>query len=288
MGFENRDYFREDQPGMQLSMPQSMTMRLVLLNVAVYLLQLLTQISTPIGNTSTVDQYLALRPDWFTRPWQAYQLLSYGFLHSVNDIGHILINMVVLWMFGQEIERKYGAKQFLALYLSAVIFAGLGWSVLEEMMGGTRAGYMVGASGGIAALFLLYALNWPHRQVLFMFVIPMPMWLAAAIALGFDAKGAISRSGNVAFTAHLAGALFGYLFYRTGFNPLAKLLDGASAPKIRRGPKLRVHTPDETDAEDESEVDRILRKISEQGQDSLTRRERRTLEQASERMKHRR
>ncbi|MEQ8211866.1 MAG: rhomboid family intramembrane serine protease [Lacipirellulaceae bacterium] len=283
MGFENRDYFREDQPGVQLSMPQTVTMRLVLLNVAIYFLQLIMQ----SGDTSVINQYFALRADWFSRPWQAYQLLTYGFLHSLGNVGHILLNMFMLWMFGSQVEQRYGPKSFLAFYLTAIVFAGLGWSLTELAYQGSPSG-MLGASGGIAAMFILYALNWPHRQIMFMMIIPAPAWLVASLGILLDMQGAISRSGNVAFTAHLAGALFGYLFYRTGFNPLAKLLDGASAPKIRRGPKLRVHTPDDDEDEGDSEVDRILRKISEQGQDSLTRRERRTLEQASREMKGRR
>ncbi|QDT01385.1 rhomboid family intramembrane serine protease [Adhaeretor mobilis] len=293
MGYENRDYAQYEGQGVQLSMPQSVTMRLVMVNVAVYLLQMFTQYQIPGGPTSppmvtsTIDQYFALSANWFQQPWKAYQLLSYGFLHSLADIGHILVNMVVLWMFGRELENRYGSKQFLGLYLTAIVFAGLGWSIIEAAYGGP-AGGMLGASGGIAALFLLYALNWPYRKVLFMLVIPMPMWLAAGIALFYDAMGAVNRSGNVAFTAHLSGTLFGFLFYKTGFNPLGNFLSGLSTTQLpRRGPKLRVHSPEEEE-ERENEIDRILRKVSASGQGSLTRGERRTLEKESQRIKDRR
>ena len=53
-------------------------------------------------------------------------------------------------------------------------------------------------------------------------------------------------------------------------------------PKMQRRTKLRIHDPeDEPDSKTDDKVDEILRKINEQGQDSLTWRERRILERAS-------
>src|SRR5262249_13618687 len=139
---------------------------------------------------------------------------------------------------------------------------------------------VLGASGGIAAMVILFAMNFPHRMVLFMFVIPMPMWVLAVIVVGWDAWGAMQRSGNVAFTAHLGGALFGFLYYQWGWRLERWLPTGSLAKRFRSKPKLRVIDPDEVDSTD-SRVDEILQKIQEKGQDSLTRGERRILEQAS-------
>jgi hypothetical protein len=125
-----------------------------------------------------------------------------------------------------------------------------------------------------------------------MFVIPMPMWIAAVIVLAFDVRGAMLREGNVAFTAHLAGAVFGLYYYKFGW-PLARWLTGRGGSfSMRRGPKLRVHEPDE-DAEDEEDdlsrqVDAILQKIQDHGQDSLTWSERRLLEKASRKYQQKR
>ena len=146
-----------------------------------------------------------------------------------------------------------------------------------------RPASLIGASGGIAGLFALYALNFPHRQVLLMFILPMPMWVAATIMLGIDIYGAIQRTGVVACTAHLAGAVAGLYYYKFGISPFAWLADRFSGVKLRRKPKLRVHTPAEDDiSEMDGRVDKILQKIQEQGQDSLTWRERRILEKASQ------
>jgi hypothetical protein len=129
-------------------------------------------------------------------------------------------------------------------------------------------------------MVILFAMNFPHRTVLFMFFIPMPMWVLAVIIVGMDALGAVNRSGDVAFTAHLGGAMFGFLYYQWGWRLERWLPSGSLAKRLRPKPKLRVIDPDQVDSTD-SRVDEILKKIQEQGQDSLTRGERRILEQAS-------
>ena len=277
MGLYDREYSREPEPGFHMSAPQSVTMQLVFITGGVYLAQL--AFPQLVG-------WLALGADWFRRPWQAYQLITYGFLHDPSDVGHILINMLVLWMFGREIEARYGRGEFLAFYLIAIAIAGAVWSISEAGFGASRI--LLGASGGISAVFVLYALLYPHRQVLFMFFLPMPMWVAALIALAFDVHGAMNRSGNIAFVAHLAGALFGLCYYKFGWR-LGAMFSRVGSLAPRKGPRLRVHDPEEPEEDDLSvRVDEILKKIQEQGQDSLTASERRILERASRRYQEKR
>ncbi|MCA9259688.1 MAG: rhomboid family intramembrane serine protease, partial [Planctomycetales bacterium] len=232
MGLYDRPYAYDDRPGMQLQPPRTATMQLVAICIVVYLCQLF------IGDAITNTFHLVA--NWFERPWRVYQLLTYGFLHSPNDIGHILINMLMLGMFGLHLERRYRREEFLTFYLTAIVFAGLAWSLVEYFVEGPhvvvnavtgqpavdpqsggpllRWSPVVGASGGIAALVVLFACNYPHQQVLFMFLFPMPMWLVAVIGVILDARGAVARSGNVAFTAHLAGAVFGFLYFKFGWR----------------------------------------------------------------------
>jgi hypothetical protein len=121
-----------------------------------------------------------------------------------------------------------------------------------------------------------------------MFVIPMPMWVAALIIVAMDAFGAVKRSGDVAFTAHLGGAAFGFLYYQWRWRLERWLPSGSLLKRLRPKPKLRVLDPDAPDNATDSRVDEILKKIQEQGQDSLTRGERRILEQASREYQKRR
>jgi membrane associated rhomboid family serine protease len=284
MGIYDRDYSRGPygrQPGFDLGGPRAMVTNLVIANAIVYIAQIFTG-----GANSWITNNFSLHADWYLQPWHFYELLTYGFLHSPRDVWHILVNMFVLWMFGREVEYRYGRREFLAFYLVAIVVAGLVWSI-AEIPSRNHFSSVLGASGGISAMVILFALNFPNRMVLFMFFIPMPMWVLAVIVVGWDAFGAVQRSGDVAFTAHLGGALFGFLYYQWGWRFERWLPSGSMAKRLRRKPKLRVIDPDQVDSTD-SRVDEILKKIQEQGQDSLTRGERRILEQASREYQKRR
>lgn len=292
MGIYDRDYEREQSsygggydsygrpPGVHVNAPQTVLTKLMIITCGVYVAQL-------IVTNGWVTRTFLLPDEWYLAPWQAYRLLTYGFLHSTRDLWHIVLNMWAFWLFGRDIEAKYSSREFLAFYLYAIVAAGLCWSLAELSSAGNAA--VLGASGGVAAVLVLYALNFPHRTVLFMFVLPMPMWVLALIVVGMDMLGAIRResAGNVAVVAHLGGALFGLLYYQFSWQ-LSKLIPTRVAlPTLRRRPKLRVHQPTAEDRED-TELDDVLRKIRQQGQDSLTRQERRILERASKEFQQRR
>jgi membrane associated rhomboid family serine protease len=295
MGIYDRDYERErsyeDGPGFHLGGQLSLTTKLVIVMCVVYLVQLLTQPKAPSypGDDGWFTNTLRLYPDVFLRPWLLFQLVTYGFLHSVSDFRHILLNMVGLWMFGRMVEDRYGSREYLTFFLVAVAFAGTTW-VLGELA--AHQGFapwppMVGASGGIAAIVVLFAMNYPNVTVLFMFVIPMRMWFLAVILVAYDAFGAIHRSGDVAFTAHLGGAAFGYVYYRWGGRFERWLPSGQFFKQLKPGPKLRVHDPEQLDAQ-ERRMDEILKKINEHGKDSLTWSERRFMQKASREYQKRR
>lgn len=274
MGLYDREYSRygEPQSGYQLAAPQSATMQLLAVTVGVYLVQLVFK---------DVTDFLVLPYDWYRRPWEAYRLLSYGFAHAPNAIEHIICNMLILGFFGRPVEDRYGRKAFLAFYLVSIVAGGLFWSLVQSLYG--ERSVMLGASAAVTGVFLLFALNYPRAEVRLFFMLPVPAWVAALLGVAVDVNGAITRSGSVAFTAHLAGATCAWLFYRYG--SLAGQGLGRWTGSLRRGPRtrLKVHSPDEEDEPDDLslQVDRILAKIQERGQDSLTRSERKVLEKAS-------
>ena len=278
MGLYDREYSREPEQGFQLTAPQSATMQLLVVTIGVFILQVLV---------AGVTNFLALRADWYLRPWEIYGLLTYGFAHATDHTEHILFNMLVLGMFGRMVEDRYGWLRFLTFYLSAIVVGGLAWTLAEAVasQGPPGAqGTLIGASAATTAVFLLFALNFPRQGVRLMFVLPMPAWVVALLGVTMDLIGALSRSGNVAFTAHLGGALAAWVFYRYGWLPGDGIARWIASRPLRSRPKLRVHEPDEADDADHDlarQVDLILQKIQEQGQESLTRSERRLLERAS-------
>jgi hypothetical protein len=164
-----------------------------------------------------------------------------------------------------------------------VVVAAVVWVAIERMVGSNPAIPAVGASGAIAGIVVLYALNFPHRTLLLFFVIPMPAWVAGLLIVLLDIYGALTGAGHIAFTAHLGGAAFAFLYFQLGWN-LSRWSGWLSLDWLKPRPKLRVHDPDGKDREKQDlseEVDRILQKISAEGEESLTRKERRTLETAS-------
>ena len=283
MGIYDRDYERgrqyDREPGFYLGGPVTLTTKLVIVTFGVYLAQFFTN--------QWITEFGALQADWWRRPWLGYQLLTYGFLHDPHDLKHIGFNMLGLWIFGRQIEAKYGHREYLTFYITALIIAGLSWTLAE--IPSDRNATVMGASGAVTAVVILFALNYPHVTVMFMFLFPMPMWVAGALCVAFDIAGAIGRFGTTAFTAHLGGAAFAFLYYRFGLRLERWLPSEAALSRLRPRPKLRVHDPDaDGDSETDVAVDEILRKIADHGYETLTRRERRILQKASEKYQKRR
>jgi membrane associated rhomboid family serine protease len=263
-----------------------MSTNLVLITVGVYLLQLFTQPAQPAGDSGWVTENLSLHADVLKRPWMLFELLSYGFLHSTNDLKHLLFNMIGVWMFGRTIEQRYGRQEFLAFYLVAIVFAGSCWYLAQWFSLGQQSPHvqMLGASGGLSAMLILFVFNFPKQMIYIWGIFPLPAWAFGLFFISQDLMGAVHQTDNVAYTAHLGGALFGMLYYRLGWS-LRRWLPGQASQGLSwkkwfGGPKLRVHTPEDSDTD--QRVDEILKKIQAHGQASLTWRERRTLEKASQ------
>jgi membrane associated rhomboid family serine protease len=296
MGIYDRDYGRSNYSGRQLGLnlggPSTLTTKLVIVMFAVFIIQIITKPNQPIapGDEGWFTSLFSLYPNVLREPWHLFQLLTYGFLHDPSDLRHIVYNMIGLWFFGREVEYRYGRGEYLAFFLTAILVAGFVWVLGEFVANHHIVDFppMLGASGGVTAVLILFALNFPHQTVLFMFFIPMPMWVLALIIVGADAMGAINRSGNVAFTAHLGGAIFAFLYYQMHWRLERFLPSGAWLQNLKPKPKLRVLDPDSSEESTEAQVDAILQKIQEHGRDSLTRKERRILEEASQKYQKRR
>ena len=286
MGLDNRDYFQQPSPEYRFGgssdyrsggQGRMIVTQLVIINAVVYLFEIL------FDQTNITEKYLALDSGLFVTNWKLWQIITYGFVHSRGDVFHILGNMFCLWFFGREVEDIYGRRSFLSFYLSTIAIAGVLGLYSQELITGFPVS-LLGASGGVAGVIILYVCHFPHRTLLLYFVIPVRAWVLGVIFLFYDFVGTFSDT-HVAHTAHLVGAACGWIYFKTGWDlshwiPNRKQFD-------RLGPRrnVRLHQPKEDKLAEE--VDRLLEKINREGTASLSSKERKTLERASQQYKDR-
>lgn len=282
MGLYDREYYREEQGNLSWN-SLSLVGKLIALNIALYLVDL--------ASGDWLFDRIALRAADWRQPWMLWRTITYGFAHDPQQVWHVIFNMLGLYFFGREMESHYGPKEFLRFYLAAILVAGVAWMARENLGGGVGDATLIGASGAILALVVLFAMHYPHRQILLMGVIPVPAWLLAGLWVFIDLSNALrgGGGGGVAYVAHLGGAAFGFLYYRFGWN-LGRFAPQGFDPKklLKSRPKLRLHDPGVDEAELGRKVDAILDKINRQGESSLTKAERKTLEAASRKYQQRR
>jgi membrane associated rhomboid family serine protease len=292
MGLYDRDYYRRGRPTWSFPTPRTAVGALLLINIVVYLVEYMVFRRYA---DAFIDLF-ALSSEALLNPLRWYQFITYGFLHAYRP-EHVILNMFGLWMFGRDIEELYGSREFLRLYLAMVFVAGLVWSA-SALLRGEDARCM-GASGAVAGMVILFACHFPRRELALFFVIPVPAWIAGILMVAYDAfsqvaaSSGLERGGNVAYLAHLGGAAFAFTYYYFRWN-FGRLFGGRTTGWWQRRPKIRIHTPKVEPPErpdpihEEDELDRILQKISREGESSLTRQERRILQDASRRYQKRR
>jgi membrane associated rhomboid family serine protease len=149
-----------------------------------------------------------------------WQPVTYLFLHA--DIWHILINMLMLWMFGRNLEEVWGKKRFLNYFFICGIGAGLITLVVKyiPLFWGNRPSDIptIGASGAIFGVLIANAILFPDRQIWIFplpIMIPMRPFVLVMCAIEFFSTLGASRD-NVAHFCHLGGMLVGWLYLRRG------------------------------------------------------------------------
>jgi membrane associated rhomboid family serine protease len=247
---------------------------------------------------SLVDRWLALdvEPLWHGQVWR---LATYAFLHDRQDLLHLLFNMLTLWWAGRAVEPLYGSREFLWFYMAAAVVGGIGFALWDAVLGLSSG--VVGASGAVMAVLMLYACHFPRDRIyLFGLIGIEARWLVALFAL-FDLLPVLNALGGghgshdrVAHIVHLTGLAFGWLYVQRRWRLSSgwRRLTDSLRQRWRlatAGRRLKVYDPEPDDepVDLDADVDRILAKIHEQGTGSLTPREQAILTRASERYKKR-
>ena len=317
MGIYDREYYRNEGPSFlgSLAGQGRVTNWLIGINIVCFILQMATRraVTDRFGNTGYEEPFtdaLLLNVPLVLKG-EVWRLLTCAFLHDTGRIFHILFNMLVLFWFGRQAEETIGPREYLVFYLVSAVVSSLGFVAAYKV--GIQSGFLaLGASGAVTSALVLAACLYPRQVIYLFFILPVPIWAFVILSVAMDAFGLLGRHNRgVATSAHLAGAAFGFCYYRFGWQ-LTGWLGGLSGlTRARAKPRLRVYREEEEDStptprsaarseavtapprlvEDEqleAQMDAILEKIQRVGMHGLTEGERQTLVRASEAIKRRR
>lgn len=295
--------------------PNNGLMKLIVINVLVFLimafLHVVFWLAKVSGITSLIIDWVAVSPDmmkFITRPWT---IITYGFVHNLQDIFHILFNMLALYFMGRLVQDFAGSRRVISIYLLGVIVGALFFfafhNFIPRLIEEKTLVRLVGASGGVYAIVVAAATLAPDAIVLLFGIFPVRLKYIALVTvfLSFLELASPNTGGNA---AHLGGALIGYLFVkqlRRGNDlgkPINKFLEWWASlfePKptmkgvyVKEKVSIKV-SPNKAKQEkaeqsiasgavpSQEEIDKILDKISENGYESLTKEEKQKLFNAS-------
>jgi membrane associated rhomboid family serine protease len=200
--------------------------RIIIACVAVYFLQVVLGAFVPSSETY-LRLFGALIPDRVLHGW-IWQLVTYSFLHA--GVMHVLINMLMLWMFGAQEEMDWGSKKFLEFYLFCIAGAALTTMAVaySPIPGVSPMTATIGASGGVYGVLMAFGMLYGEQEI-FMFPLPFMMkakYMVAIMILLVILATFQPSQGGIANFAHLGGLFFGFVYVK--FMPRRGLSYGAS------------------------------------------------------------
>ncbi len=134
-----------------------------------------------------------------------WQPITYSFLHG--GFGHLLFNMFALWMFGVQVENRWGSQRFVVFYFFCVVGA-----ALTHLLFVSAPVPTIGASGGVFGILLAFGMMFPNQPIYLYFLFPIKAkWLVIGFGLLELWSGVTGTASGVANFAHLGGMIFGFL-----------------------------------------------------------------------------
>jgi membrane associated rhomboid family serine protease len=222
------------------------------------------------GATNYFEIWGAVFPASWALAAQLWRLVTYQFLHSSTELSHIVFNMIAIFFLGPRLETYWGSRRFIIYYLFCGAAAGLLY-VIVAMAGILPVGSLVGASGAILGIIAACIILFP-RDTMFLLFIPVPMRIAGIIFIGlftYDILTGENPGGNVAHLGGMAaGAAYVWLGPKLGSVMITRRRS-AWDKKMDQQRRLQL------------EVDKILDKVHDKGLASLTRTEKKMLQEAT-------
>jgi membrane associated rhomboid family serine protease len=178
-------------------------------------------------------EWLALFPGSVFGGLRIWQLLTYAFVHT--DVLNLILNLLMLVFVGSDLESTWGKTRFLRYYLICVFSAGLLYSLIHLVAGGSAGSPMVGASGGVYGLLMAYGIIYSERVLLFMMLFPMKakhfVWILMAVEL---LSGLSSGRSGFSSMAPLGGMVAGLVVLWFEARALRMARGGGKASERRK------------------------------------------------------
>jgi membrane associated rhomboid family serine protease len=209
MALSTRDYFGGSSHGRNSLMPPGVKW-LLISNIALFVVYFFSV----QGGMGGFFQHFQLIPALVVGTLAIWQLFTYMFLHDPHGFGHILFNMLMLWMFGKDLENGWGTRRFLKFYFICGIGAGL-CVVIGNYLFGNPNIRTIGASGAIYGLLLAFGMTYPNVTVYFSFLFPIKAKYFVMIMGAIAFLSSFGANTGVSNVAHLGGMLFGFLYLRS-------------------------------------------------------------------------
>ncbi len=163
-------------------------------------------------------EHLGLTPRAVVSDFEVWQPFSYFWLHSLNDPGHLIWNLLTLWLFSGPLEREWGTARFVRFYLICGVGSGL--AVLGAGLIWQPETTTVGASGAILALVAAFGILFPKLPVYLFGVYPIKgRTLAILFAVISTGVPLVYRHANVSVAAHVGGLALGALLASGFWQP---------------------------------------------------------------------
>jgi len=148
-----------------------------------------------------------------------WQFISYMFLHS--NISHLCLNMLGLLVFGLQLERAVGSKEFLLFYLLCGFISGF-LSFVVYYFTGQYKSVLIGASGAIYAVLFAYAVFFPRSIIMVWGIVPVPAPIMVLIYAIIELVSQFKGNSNISHMTHLFGFFGAWLYFviRMGVHPI--------------------------------------------------------------------
>ena len=269
-----------------------MIKKIVLANTIVFALILLLKVVSKLflvdGFFEMILEQLIMPGDiggLLHKPWTIFTAL---FTHT--GLGHFFFNILIFYFSSKLFIQFFGGKRLLSTYLLGGVFAGLihilSYSIFPFFANQEPAS-IYGASGAIYAILGALIFHQPKLKIKLFFALEIPLWVLGVI-LFFSDFISLAEADGTAHFAHLGGGLFGVLSVinvGSSSNFMNKI-DQFFSKKIsfKKEPKMKVYRSSEarkmTDdqynsnkANKQKQMDAILDKISANGYESLSKKE---------------